>query len=503
MSTLPTLQVENVSDSMRILSVDNSDLTRNKPFTYLNEDVVATGTTIRVQSLVGFESLTTSSGQIVCIGQVGNEKSELKRTSENTALSTTYNQITLQSAMGFDHPQDTPITIVDWNRLDFQYAPLATGTKVTLSAYPVAIQVDSKQTRFRDILEMPARLGQSTAFYFVRRNDIITDRDSSFSDPVSYLGHPNNSVFSIKKRALEALGESVDGKLITHEFLDQSLWEARREYHESPGKRPFRRLYNSAIGFVVTGSYRIDLPDSVERPYSEENIFGVRIGTNPNMILQSKKEWDFDFRSKPHSQLDHAYVSDNVSANASTSIWLANGRDFADSAVITVEGTSIGLSRVLGETGSFYIYEHGSYNASIGSDVFANTVPGLPFKFAVWAEPGGGSAYIYFNTPIATAHVGQNIFVDFYRTLPGSDSDGDILDEPDYDMYVDYLKAQIKHRKNKGESNLINDSDYKIFQFKKTTALNKEYIGVPIHLEPDVGHLPASHFGTSRSRGIY
>lgn len=462
----------------KTLLTNNTDLTRDKQMSFINGDVVATGSTIRVQSLVGFQSLTTSSGQIICIGNIGDEKTEILKTSSTTALSTTYNQVALESNMLFDHPQDTPVYIINWDQIDVTHAATATGTKSAITGTPWFITPDQEETLIRDT-------SQTSGYYFTRFKESIGSTYSDYSDPIPYGGYSDNTVFSIKQRALADIGEEVDGKLVTNEFLNQALWEARREYHEAPGKRPFRKYFNKVIGSAVTGSYRIDLPTDVERPYTAENIYGVRIGTNENMVYQGKKEFDFDWINKAHSQLDVPYTVD-----VSTSIWLANGRDFADSAVISVEGTSIGLSRVLGETGSFYIYSHGDWSCSAGSDAFTNVTPGLPDKFTVWAEPGNGSAYIYFNAPIATAYVNQNIWVDYYRTLVGYDSDGDILDEPSYDMYVDWLKAKIKHRKNKGEGDITKDSDFKVFQFKKSVALAKEYDGTEINFSPDVDHLP-------------
>lgn len=436
----------------KTIFVDNSDLARDRQHTFLNTDVVATGSTIRVQSIVGFESLTTSSGQIIMIGKLGDEKTEIRRTSNTTALSTTYNQVTLRDNLQFDHAQDTPVTLIDWNRVEVQWAATTTGTKSTLFAYPFNITPDQLET---DITET----SKTSGFYFTRFNETITGTSSGFSDPIPYGGYDANSVFSIKQRALESLGEEVDGEVITHEFLNECLWEARREYHESQGKRPFRRKFNTAVGNVETGSYRISLPTDVQRPYSAENIFGVRIGTNPNMMYYDKKEWDFDYRDKPHSTLELPYTN-----GTSTSIWLANGRDFSDSAVVSVEGANVGLSRVTGETGSFYVYSHSSptRNFSAGSDAWENISLGLPNKFTVWADPEG-SSYIYFNMPFDTAYVNQNVWVDYYRNLVGYNSDGDVLDEPDYDMYVYYLKAMIKHRKNRGESDFVNDPDYKLW----------------------------------------
>ena len=492
---LPHLQVENLGASLKLLSVDNTDLTRNKRSTLLTEDVVALGTTIRVQSVIGFESLTTSSGQLVCIGDIGNERTEILRTSQDTGIfgAADRKEITLRDSLQFDHAQDTKVYILDWNRMRFRYAASATGSKVTLAAYPVAIQPDMSRTYFRDITEPANRLtgAPATAFYFAGFNDSIRDSVSDDSDAVYGTGYDDNTVFAIKKRALDELGEKVDGDVITHEFLNQALWQARREYHQEPGKRPFRRVFNVDIGNALTGSYRIELPTNTERPFTAENIYGVRIGTEANMTYYDKKEWDFDWRNKPHSTLEHAYVY-----GSSTSLWLTNGRDFGLSAVISVEGENISVTRNIDLSGeSFYnslrIYAHptGGYDASTGSDAFENVSLGLPSKFTVFAQPGG-SAYIYFNRAIDTAYVNQNIYLDHYRTLLGFDTDGDVLDEPKYDMYVSYLKARIKQKRTRGAYDFLNDPDYKLWLVNKEKAINSEYLATDIRIEPDVAHLP-------------
>lgn len=476
MPYLPNLRVDNLGASLKILFVNNTDLPRNRQGTFLTEDIVAGATTMRVQSLIGFESLTTSSGQIVLLGKLAEERTEILRTSQTTGLSTTYLEVTLRDSTSFDHAQDTPVFIVDWSRIEFNYAGTATGTKSTLTAYPIAIQADRRETSYRE----GAKDG---VFYFARFNDPIESRNSDWSDAVPSTGYADNTVYEIKRRAVESLGETVDGEIITDEFLNRSLWEARREYHKSPGKRPFRRKFNVDIGNALTGSFRIDLPADVEKPFTAENVYGVRIGAEANMSYYDKKEWDFDYRSKPHSTLELPYTVD-----ASTSIWVANGRDFSASATINVEGTTIGLSRITGEQNSFKIITQGKWNASAGSDVWENIALGLPTKFTVFAEPEG-SAYIYFNRPIDTAYVNQNIYADYYRTLVGYNSDADALDEPDYDMYADYLKAKMKHKRNKGQGDITQDPDYKLWIFKKTNALNNEFLSTDLRISPDIEHL--------------
>ncbi len=462
----------------KTLFVDNTDLTRNKRYTFLTEDVVSGGSTLRVQSIVGFQSLTTSSGQVLCLGEIGNERTEVKVTSSATAPSASYKEITLGSALSFDHPQDTKVYIIDWDRVEFRHAPTITGTKSTLTAYASNIEPDLPETLYTDT-------AQSSGYYFSRFNKSINSTYSDYSDPIPYGGFDDNTVFMIKKRALDELDEEVDGKIITHEFLNQCLWEARREYHNAPGKRPFRRNFEKIIGTALTGSYRIELPTDVERPHTSENIYNVRIGTQDGMRYIDKKEWDFYYQDKPHSTLDLPYV-----VGTSTSLWLVNGRDFSGSAVINVEGTDIAIrTKATGSQNSFYILTHGDWSASAGSEAWENITLGLPDKFTVFADPGG-SAFIYFNQPIETAYVDQNIYADYYRTLLGYDSDADILDEPKYDMYVYYLKAKIKHKKTKGESDITKDSDYLLWLAKKQQNIDSEYLATDIRIEPDVEHLP-------------
>lgn len=463
----------------KTLYTDLTDLTRDKRFTFLTEDVVVSGTTLAVQSIIGFESLSTSSGQVLCIGKIGDERTEIRRTSNITgeSPSAAYKWVFLRDALQFDHPQDTQVTIVDSDRVETQWAATVNGTKATVSAYPFNIAPDMPEMLYVDTSAV-------SGFFFQRFTNTINSQSSDWSDAIPYSGYDDNMVFMIKKRAIDELGEEIDGKVITHEFLNQCLWEARREYHQSPGKRPFRRKFNFVLGTAVTGSYRINLPTDVEFPYGAENVYGVRIGSNPNMHYYDKKEWDFDYRGINHSTLDLPYV-----AGISTSLWLANGRDFSGSASVRVENSALGLSRIVGETNSFTITSHSGYSASAGSDAYENASYGLPDKFTVWADPEG-SAYIYFNRPIDTAYVNMNIYGDYYRTLVGYNSDADTLDEPKYDMFVEYLKAKIKDRRARGAGDITQDSSYKLWLFKKNEALGSEKLSADIRIEPEINHLP-------------
>lgn len=458
--------------------IDQSIIPKDKKFTFLSGDAVAGASVVNVVSTLGFHSLTTSSGQILLIGELGQEKSEIIKispTSTSTGTNISGTGATLHTVLRFDHPQDTKVYIIDWDRFEVQHASTVSGTKSTLMAYPEVLQPDQMEANYRDTTK-------TSGFYFIRFNESIGSTNSDWSDPIPYSGFDDNTVFSIKQRALEQLGEVKDGEIISDEFLNRCLWEARREYHQLPGKRPFRKRFNAIIGNVLTGSYYIDLPKDVEKPFTAENVYGVRVGSDENMEYIDKKEWDSYYVGKPHSTLDIPYVVDT-----STSIWLANGRDFSASANISVEGAVIGLSRITGSQNSFTIITHGDWSASAGSDAWENISLGLPDEFTVWQNTTG-SAFVYFNRPFDTTYVNQNIYADYYARVVDFDTDYDSLDEPDFDMFVDYLKFKIKQRKNPS-LDVEKDSDYKLWEKKKENALAKEFLGAEVRLQPDIDHL--------------
>ena len=476
MPRLPKLEVVNLGSSTKILYVDNSYLIQDKKFTFLTGDALAGATSVSIASTIGFHSLTTSSGQIVLIGELGQERSEIQRTSATAAPGGTSVSLLSGEVLRFDHPQDTKIYILDWNRFEPQWASTAGGTKGTMVNYAQTLQPDQQRSIWAENADV-----RNSGYYFVRFNNAIDSTNSSFSDAVPYDGYLDNTVHEVKRRALEQLNEKIDENL-TDDFLNRCLWEARREYHQAPGKRPFRRRFNNDIGNALTGSYRIELPNWVEKPHTAENIYGVRIGTQENMEFIDKKTWDFYWVNKPHSTLELAYTVDS-----STSIWVANGRDFGGSVTFQVEGTTIGCTRIVGEQNSFYIRTQGKWNASSGSDAFENASSGLPDKFTVFAEPQG-SAYIYFDRLIDTAYVNQNIYLDGYTTIFRFDSDADELDEPDPDIYVPYLMAKIK-KKRDPSVNLLEDDNYKLWLVRKQQALDKEYTGTEIRISPSIDHL--------------
>jgi len=449
---------------MKTIYAENKGLTRGKKFTYLSADVSAAGTTLTVQSIVGF-----AINKVICIGEIGQEKTEIIKTHASTAP--TGSTITLASALTFDHPQDTKVYIIDWDQAEFSNATTATGTKTVMTT--IALQPDHDETQYDDTT-------YESGYYFYRLKNTILTIYSTYSDPLPYDDYDDNTVMAIKQRALESINEDIGG-VITHNFLDKCLWQARREYHNSPGKRPFRRAYNYDLGNVTTGMYRIAVPTDLQDQNTAKNIFGLRIGTEENMKYYTKKEWDRDYQGVGHTTVDTAITAGD------TSIVLTDTRDFDESGSVTIGSQTITYTGNTESTGTLTgVPASGdgavTSNIDADTDVWQDASFGLPQYYTVW----GG--YIYFERPVSSDYVDQNIWIDYYQTLLEKDSDADVLDEPDYDMYVSYLSWRIKKKKNP-DLLAMQDTDYLEWMQKKTTALQNEYIGEEIAFIPDIEHL--------------
>ncbi len=441
---------------MKNLSVDNTILTKDKKFTYLSSDASATDTTLTVQSITGF-----TTDQILCIGEIGREKSELVQTHATTSPSGS--TITLTAAITFDHPQDTKVYLVDWDQVEFSHASTTTGDKSVLSTED--IQADDTETRYKDT-------AQSSGYYFTRFKDSVNTTYSSYSDPVPYAGYGDNTVFSIKQRALESVGESI-GDLISHDFLNKTLWEGRRELHNSLKRWSFRKEFNYNLGNVSTGDYRIAVPTDLQDPNTNKNVFNVKIGVEHNLEYIPKKEWDEYYRGVPHTTLSSAYTVTDAA------VTLTDSADFDEDGTITIEGDDIEYSANDESTGELTVSTDGDSNHDSGKDVWQNVGDGLPTAYTIF------DGYIYFNRPVSSDYDAQNVWMDYYQELTAYDSDADELDEPEYDMFVNYLAYNIKKRKNNGVSSL-EDDDYQQWVLKKTMLINKEVSGQEIKLIPDI-----------------
>ena len=454
----------------KTLYADNTILTQGKRSTYLSADIASGGTFLTVQSITNINT----TAKILLLGEIGQEKTEIVYPSHATAPTGT--TIYLYGSTTFSHPQDTKVTILDWDQICFCKSTTTSSEKSTMMTS--LIDVDMFESMY-------GSASISTGYGYVEfKNTVPTVAlYSPTSDPVPFAGYGDNTVFMIKKRALEQSGEEISD-LITHDYLNDCLWEARREYHNMPGKRPFRVIMNNPYATTSIGMYRVPVPSDLDEPTSAKNLYGVRIGKNSNLAYTDKKDMDIKLENAVMTTVATAYVV------ASAYFQVNDSRDLASSGSVQCEEDTIAYSANDITRGVLSVSTAGSSAHPLGKEVYQNIDTGLPQYFTV-AKDIDGTIYITFDCPIGRNYYNNNIWVDYYRTVVAYDSDADELDEPEYDMYVPYLKFRIKQRKIKGaiasdRTGVIIDADYNEWIGKKMNALANEHLGADIRFKPDI-----------------
>lgn len=405
----------------------------------------------------------------VIIGIPGTEQAEIRLVSSSAA-----GTITVSSATDYAHVQGTLVTFIPYNQIELSSATSSGGSFSVLSTSN--IRPDSTETYFN----RPA--DANTVYYKARFKDESDTTYSDYSDEVAATGFADNSVYMIKKRALDQLGEMLGG-IITDEYLNDSLWEGRREIDRKFKRWSWRTSFNTDIGNATEGAYSVAVPSTLRNPDSSQNILGLRMGNRGrNISYIGKREFDSYYEG-----IVHTTIATQPTVGQTTLV-LASCRDLDDSGTIVVGANTITYTSKTDSTGTLAgvpASGDGSIDAThaVGVDVWQGASFGEPTAYTIFEDT------IFFNQPFSSDFEGANIISDFYRNLPSKDSDADIVDEPDYDALTSYVKMKVKEKKAKGKFNKKEDSDYLDFLTRVSDMMRKETLGQDVGFVPDISHL--------------
>ncbi len=430
------------------------------------------------------DGATFSQNEYVVIGKIGEAKTEIAQVSSITNSET----INFVGTLTFDHDSGTDVTFIPFNQVRIQSAASTSFSILTT----VTIELQNPEHHYQD------STGLATDTYRVLFVNSTSGLTSDDSDELLATGYGDDTVFSVKKRAIEAMGltlsqvysgTAIDGK-VNDRFLNDSLFELRRDVHESAKRWIFREEYDKIVGAAVAGTNSFTLPSDLQDRNSASNIYGLKIGSNNfNLKPAPKQFWDQRQINMVHNDLGVA-----ITDTAASSITLTDSGDFADSGSISIvtggtvdtidytanNRTTNVLSGVTGITATHVI----------NRDVWQNAQFGRPDFYSVWE----GEAHL--EVPLKADMEGENITMDYYKTITPIDSDADTFDEPEYDMFTYGLKWKIKQARDEG---LVanEDPDFLTYQRKLNKMIAKERADRPIMFIPDV---PISeHFPSDRS----
>jgi len=431
--------------------------------TYLSDDMTA-GTSVSVLSGADF-----SNNDYAILGTPGIEHTEIVQVSSSTSST-----VTLGSTSVFAHNRGDSFKFIPYNQIVIERSTDGGSNYSTLAT--VSIRADATETYYLDTT------GTSAYYYRAKFYNATSTNSSQVSDVLIATGFTYNQVGAIKSRALDQMDEEIGGT-ITDKFLNESLWEARREVDNQLKRWSWRTAFNTDIGNIAEGMYSVSVPSTLRNPDSPQNILSLKNGIDVSPIRYlTKREYDAYFYG-----VQRTTVATQPSVGA-TSIVLANVRDLNDSGSVRIGSNTVTYTSKDNTTATLSgvpASGDGSITAThaVGTNVWQNAGFGSPDGYTIFEDT------IYFNRPFESIYEGANIFADYYRKLPEYDSDSDTLDEPDVDMYVSYLKHKIAAKKAKEKYDRDNNPDYKDYINRLGSLIRKETINQTVEFVPDIGHL--------------
>jgi hypothetical protein len=432
---------------------------------YLEADS-AVGTTIYANGL------NFAANDYIILGQIGYEKTEICK-----VLTVSATQITLASTSIYPHVRGDSIRFIPYNQIIVETSP----DDITYTpATAIPIDINAKETYLQ-------RASDTSSYsYKFRFFNSTTTKYSAYSDIITGLGYGDNSVFSVKKRALNALGEKYDN-LLTNEFLNEALREARRNVDQDPRilRWSFRSIFNHPLYSIIPGTFKVALPLDLRDRFTNKNILGVRVGKQSYVVeYQDNMRFRQNYYNKPHTTIAAPVVF------GATSVTLAKSGDFQESGAIDIAGSAVNVQKTIinytanNEVTNVISGVTGVPAAgyAVGTDVWQNTTFGVPRAYTV--ENG----YMLFDLPFDNQSDGEGVYIDYYTSLVEINNDAQTFDEPFYDMYVSYLKYMIKYKKSNGKLDRDTDSDYKDWTEGITRLISQELMGQNIRFIPTVSN---------------
>lgn len=444
----------------------------SRAFTYLSTNQVAdtSAISLAVDSTVGFSAAASGAGaKLLLLGALGAENCEIVR---YTSLSsnTTFLLTGSPTNVKLFHNRGDLATEIKYDQVSVYKSSTINGSYTLLETK--TFQVSQQNTIFYDIA------GLSTDYYKVQWKNSITSDLSSFSEPISVLAYPENSVAEIIYPVLSAMGVSENDAKINTTFCIKAVDDAR--------KFAQAKLYGIRHAWleefehpikVLAGSNYVDLPDNIDFTDTDRSILAARFLLGNvlapfNLRYIDKRSWNqvsFNVQGG---------INEVAASIGAVTLTLDSVGDFPD--------TGSGVAYVATTDYDQTIMQI----AYTGVDLVTNQLTGvtgvtraIPAGTRVWSNPSIAQPVfytvyegrLYFNSLIPDSMQGNNLYVDFYKKLDKVVDLYQELAEPYREIYKWYLKYAIKYRKDITLSD--DDPDLKKFGDLLQALFNNLYTG--------------------------
>lgn len=452
---------------------NNTNLTIGAIRTFLTVNTASGATTLTVKNITSF-----ADNQILVVGEFANEGAELVTINGTPSGST----ITLDSATVFPHSASSPVIVIDFNQVEFSHATTTTGSKIVLAT--VDMVVDSPDfTRYNDTT-------YSTGYYFIRFKNSITSLFSDYSDPIPVSGYGLWTARSIIDDALGQINKTTSD-VLSDSFAFQQIDNCQTEVLSELKRWSFMQKFDTVIGQLSTGSWRVVIPDDLDDENTNKSIYKIRIGTQQRLTWVDKEKFDEFMVGVAYSTLSGDLLETD------TTMSLSDGADFADSGTVTIGANSYEYTE--NNSGTLLLTEAitADNTATEGDYVFQGATQGLP---RYWTTYGG---YIYYTPNTAPSYDGKNIYMDYYIKQVKITTDSTEIVLPDPSLVSYYLQWKFLKKLNNGEENQGSVECKNNFASNLAKLKQKEVLGISYKLRPRVQNFSVqSRFGDGTPRNI-
>lgn len=440
-----------------------------KVFTYLSNNFAIGVTALTVDNAVDF----TAGSILTVLGSIGAENCEFGYASAHT------NQGFTVTATLQPHNRGDLVTQVNYDQVEISKASSIDGSYSVLATLTLFL-TQQKTVQFDSV-------GLTTDFYKLRWKNSVTGDFSSYSDPVSVLSYPTNSVGSIIDPVLSAMGVSPNDPKITIPFCIEALNDAREYVRMKLFGIRHAWLANFEFPIqVLAGSNFVYLPEDIDFNETDRSMLSGRFIMNNvlapfNLKYIDKRSWNQVAFNVGGS------VTVGETAIAATELNLQSAGDFLpvnsegvayiattafNQALLQIQYTGIDLTtgQLTGVTGIDRIIPE-------GTQVWVTPTIAQPIWYTVYNndEEDGGRGKIVFDRIIPDSMQGNNFYIDYYKKFRKVEDLYQRLPEPYREVYKWYLKYAIKYRKDITLSQ--SDPDYKKFEELVQALFDNLYTG--------------------------
>lgn len=432
-----------------------------KNYTYLSDNFAIGVETLNVDNAIDFTAGTI----MLLLGSMGAENAEFGYASAHT------DQTITVTATKQPHNRGDLVSEINYDEIEIQKSATIDGTYTVLATLPISV-TQQKTIQFDSV-------GLTSDYYKLRWKNSQTEEFSSFSEPVSVLSYPENSVGSVVSPVLKAMGVSENDSKINTPFCIDAINDARKytkmklygvrhawlEHFEHPIK-------------ILAGTNFAPLPDDIDFNETDRSLLAARFITGNvlapfNLTYVDKRSWNQTSFSVGGSE------ATEVAAIAATTLTLESVGDFPvasatgvaqvatsafDQTIMEIEYTGVDFvtNQLTGVTGI-------TREIPVGTQIWVTPTIAQPMMYTVYDDK------IVFDRIIPDSMQAKNLYIDYYKKETVVSNLYQELPEPYREIYKWYLRYAIKYRKDITLAQ--SDPDYKKFEELVQSLFDNLYTG--------------------------